>query len=83
MKKNNDPNTTINPAHGQSVAQSPHNRDQLRRKLLKMILQNESQRRGLISKPSTSEAAADLSVFDPDDRIGQELVSASTPNKSA
>lgn len=84
MKRTNDPNTTIDSAHGPNVALSPHNREQLRRKLLKMILQNEAQRRGLVVKHHPpAGSTAQLAVFDPDDHIGQELAAASPEPKRA
>jgi hypothetical protein len=84
MKRTPDPTTKIDKTHAKNVAPSPHNREQLRRKLLKMILQNEAQRRGLTVKPhAVAESMAELAVFDPDDRLGQELAAASPGPKRA
>ena len=84
MKRPHDRKTTIDPAHAQGESKAPHNREQLRRRLLKMILQNEAQRRSLHTVVrDLPEAAAKLAVFDPDDFIGRELAVSPTPQKPA
>jgi hypothetical protein len=83
--------TTIDAAHAKSDVKQPHDRDQLRRRLLKMILQNESQRRASEIKTGRVKAAPagalgltrNLAVFDPEDLIGKELAASNTPQKPA
>jgi hypothetical protein len=82
--------TTIDPAHDKPSGKSVHNREQLRRRLLKMILQNEAQRRSttitagrMRSSGGSGHAAAKLSVFDPEDIIGKELAASDLPQKPA
>ncbi|HEY2883141.1 MAG TPA: hypothetical protein VGJ15_11925 [Pirellulales bacterium] len=89
MKRNTETKTSIDSAHV-PAGKLPHDREQLRRRLLKMILQNEAQRRGVMLPSRITSGAgapqgssADLVVFDPDDRIGQEAAAGSTPPKRA
>jgi hypothetical protein len=90
--QNPDRTSAIDSAHPAGEPQPPHHREQLRRRLLKMILQNEAQRRSLEhptrrSTGSTGggagDPAADLAVFDPEDFIGKELAASHTPQKPA
>ncbi len=88
MKKPIDRKTTIDPAHSKIEGRTP-DRDQLRRRLLKMILQNEAQRRaaetknraktGLGKSPTTNS----LAVFDPEDFIGKELAAGNNEQQTA
>ena len=87
MKKPTERKTTIDLAHA-TVEGKTHDRDQLRRRLLKMILQNEAQRRSseLASgrvKTRAGGSAKNLAVFDPEDFIGKELAGSNTPQKPA
>ena len=46
MKRTDDQRTTkIDSAHAENAANMPHDRNELRRQLLKMILKNEAERR--------------------------------------
>jgi hypothetical protein len=82
MKKTKDPQPKIDPAHADGRV--PHDREQLRRRLLKMILHNEAQRRNVgPARRDSANSRIELAVFDPEDRIGQEMIAASTPNKRA
>jgi hypothetical protein len=91
MKKPPDRKTTIDPAHAKADRKLPHDRDQLRRRLLKMILQNEAQRRSAelttgraqASSAGSVDSASNLAVFDPEDFIGKELAAGNTPQKPA
>ena len=83
MKKHTERTTTIDSGHAKGANQT-HDRDQLRRRLLKMILQNEAQRRSLepagrlkagSNKPPAT--LSNLAVFDPEDFIGKELAASS------
>jgi hypothetical protein len=91
MKKDiSDRKPVIDSAHAQGGPKPPHDREQLRKRLLQMILRNESERRSaqipsgrtLRSNRST-EFAVDLVVFDPEDLIGRELTSGPAPKKRA
>ncbi|HZZ28571.1 MAG TPA: hypothetical protein VFE46_11265 [Pirellulales bacterium] len=83
--------TTVNPAHSEGALKLPHDREQLRRRLLQMILQSESQRRSTkgIARPFeragnvAPDALVNLAVFDPDDFIGQGQASGDTPQRPA
>jgi hypothetical protein len=44
--------TTIDPPHLDTATPAPHDKDQLRRRLLKMILANEAQRRSTRLSPA-------------------------------
>jgi hypothetical protein len=86
-----DRKSTIDAGHANGELKSPHNREQLRRRLLKMILQNEAQRRSVeinlrrstSSAHGSHEATANLVVFDPDDFIGQEQAASESSQKQA
>jgi hypothetical protein len=90
MKKPSNRKTTIDPAHASGESKT-HDRDQLRRRLLKMILQNEAQRRA--TEPAAARAksgpggslasSSNLAVFDPDDFIGKELAASNNEQKPA
>jgi hypothetical protein len=86
MKKTNDRKTTIDPAHASSEGKT-HDRDQLRNRLLKMILQNEAQRRataiGRTRAGAGKSSASNLAVFDPEDLIGKEIAASLIPQKPA
>jgi hypothetical protein len=87
MKKTTERKNTIDLAHATAEGKT-HNRDQLRHRLLKMILQNEAQRRSseLTSgraKARASGSAKNLAVFDPEDFIGKELAGSNTQQKPA
>jgi hypothetical protein len=84
MKRQLETKNTIDSSHAKRVTAPPHDRDQLRRRLLKMILQNEAQRRGLVPKSRvTIISSANLAVFDPEDRIGAEAMVGSLSPKPA
>ena len=51
MKTMNPRRTTIDPPHLDTAKSGPHDKDQLRRRLLKMILANEAQRRSTRLSP--------------------------------
>ncbi len=85
-----DPKTTIDPAHVHGGAKPPHDREQLRKRLLQMILKSEAERRAsqLPSGRSLKSLrrlgnTVDLTVFDPEDKIGRELTSGPPPLKRA
>jgi hypothetical protein len=90
MKKPINRKTTIDSAHASGESKT-HDRDQLRRRLLKMILQNEAQRRS--TEPAGGRArsasaispssAKNLAVFDPEDFIGKELAESNNEQKPA
>jgi hypothetical protein len=90
MKKPSNRKTTIDPAHASGESKT-HDRDQLRRRLLKMILQNEAQRRSTeptagrtrAASSSSSNSAKNLAVFDPEDFIGKELAESNNEQKPA
>jgi hypothetical protein len=84
--------TSIDPAHTDGKIKMPHDREQLRRRLLKMILQNEAQRRSIDGRSRASAGvagkgsprpAANLAVFDPEDFIGQQQAAYDIPQKPA
>ena len=84
MKRQLETKNTIDSSHTNRIGSPPHDRDQLRRRLLKMILQNEAQRRGLIPKSRvTIISSANLAVFDPDGRIAAEELAGSLAPKPA
>ncbi|HTQ37402.1 MAG TPA: hypothetical protein VMJ32_00125 [Pirellulales bacterium] len=86
-----DRKTAIDPAHADGELKLPHDREQLRRRLLKMILQNEAQRRSVEGRSRLSTRGAksslsstvNLAVFDPEDFIGKEQAANDTPQKPA
>jgi hypothetical protein len=86
MKKTNERKTTIDPAHSTSEGKM-HDRDQLRHRLLKMILQNEALRRstelGRSKAAAGMPATSNLAVFDPEDLIGREIAASLIPQKPA
>jgi hypothetical protein len=88
MKKPIDRKTTIDPAHSKIEGRMP-DREQLRRRLLKMILQNEAQRRSTETKNrakpglGNSSTINSLSVFDPEDLIGKELAAENNEQQTA
>ncbi|HEY2759721.1 MAG TPA: hypothetical protein VGI75_03240 [Pirellulales bacterium] len=84
MKRQLKTKNTIDSPPTNRITSPPHDRDQLRRKLLKMILQNEAQRRGLIPKTRvTFIPRPNLAVFDPDNRIGAAALAGSLSSKPA
>jgi hypothetical protein len=79
--------SVIEGSHG-PAQKPPHDRDQLRKRLLQMILKSEAERRG-IQSPATrqvqSQRAAsgiELAVYDPENMIGRERAAVS-PSKRA
>jgi hypothetical protein len=90
MNNPSDRKTTIDPAHAKIEGRT-HDRDQLRLRLLKMILQNEAQRRAnepvsgrfKAAASAVSLAATNLAVFDPEDLIGKELAAGDHQQKPA
>ena len=86
MKKSTDRKNTIDPAHAK-IENRTHDRDQLRRRLLKMILQNEALRRSAETKNRARAISggsfSNLAVFDPEDFIGKELAADNNEQKSA
>jgi hypothetical protein len=91
MKKNiSDRKPVIDSAHAQGGPQPPHDREQLRKRLLQMILRNESERRSAripsgrsLRSNRATDCAVDLVVFDPEDLIGREFISGPVPKKRA
>jgi hypothetical protein len=70
---------------------SPHNKEQLRKRLLQMIVRSEAERRSIqtpaetATKPrwrSIHENSAKLNVFDPDDLIGRESAGESPQRRA-
>jgi hypothetical protein len=90
-------NTIDEPANAIPIVRAdtiapPHNRDQLRKRLLQMIVRSETERRSLQTtaggapKPTRRtlrESNAKLNVFDPDDLIGREASDANFPQRRA
>jgi hypothetical protein len=91
MKKNiSDRKPVIDSAHAPGGPKPPHDREQLRKRLLQMILRNESERRSAqipsarsLRSNRATESAVDLVVFDPEDLLGREFTSGLSPKKRA
>jgi hypothetical protein len=69
----------------------PHNRDNLRKRLLQMIVRSEAERRPIqtpangVSKPAwrglREVKTTQLNVFDPDDLLGRKSADANSSNR--
>jgi hypothetical protein len=90
MKKiNHERKSVIDPAHPPGIG-STHDREQLRKRLLQMILKSESERRSMhtpggraAKQNHSAQAKVELSVFDPEDLLSRELLADSSPQKRA
>jgi hypothetical protein len=93
MKRTDDQRTTkIDSAHADSAANMPHDRSELRRQLLKMILKNEAERRAravgaqrpkVLKLDRSVETPPDLAVYDPDALLEKEFAADHGPQKRA
>jgi hypothetical protein len=93
MKRSPDERTSkIDPAHVESAGNPPHDKNELRRRLLKMILKSEAARRSraiggrppVIRAPDVStEIHSDLTIYDPDALLEKEFVADRGPPKRA
>ena len=91
-ESNHDRKLNIDPGHD-ATGPSSHDKDQLRRRLLQMILKSEAERRArdLTSKRSSSRAkprptistVMRLAVFDPDEQMDANFTTGQTPTKRA
>jgi hypothetical protein len=91
MKRTDDKHTTkIDSAHA-DAHNLPHDRNELRRRLLKMILKSEAERRARAVGARRPKAVArndratlpDLTVYDPDALLEKEFVADHGPQKRA
>ncbi len=93
MKRTDDERTTkIDSAHADSAANMPHDRNELRRRLLKMILKNEAERRAravgahrpkVLKRDSLTATQPDLTVYDPDALLEKDFAADHGPQKRA
>jgi hypothetical protein len=93
MKRTNDKHTTkIDSAHADSAGNMPHDRNELRRRLLKMILKSEAERRAravgsrrpmAVKHDGATETQPDLTIYDPDALLEKEFVADHGPQKRA
>jgi hypothetical protein len=69
----------------------PHNRDNLRKRLLQMIVRSEAERRSIQTPPAGAPKpgwrslrevkTTQLNVFDPEDLLGRESVEANSSSR--
>ncbi len=90
MNKSTDElKTMFDSSHALAGAKPMHDREQLRRRLLQMILKSESERRAAQLPPTRgskrlrADAGAKLNVFDPENLMDREIAADATPPKRA